>query len=66
MPDSFRWHYRLHDEARRNRRVTFSVAAIELPVPTAIRRLRVLLHTRPPKNCKIQGSTDTTDGVDGS
>ncbi len=40
--------------------------AIVFPDPPTITKLRVLMHTNPPKNCKFQGSNDTVNGSNGT
>jgi hypothetical protein len=43
-----------------------SWCAIQFPSATKVTRLRVLLHTNPPKNCYFQGSDASSNGVDGA
>ena len=44
---------------------THSFAAIEFPLPTVIKRFRVLLHDVTAKKCYFQGSFDSSDGLNG-
>lgn len=40
--------------------------AIDLGTPKRVQKLRVVLHTNPPKGCTFEGSTTSTDGLNGS